>query len=113
MLEGLLALKRIARREERVFLAGETPARLSEPPVERARRPGALADPVLRDRIAQAENIEVSDQEIEQEIASMADQTQQPAEAVSARLTREGALDRIRNRLRHDKAIVLLFRHTV
>ena len=67
---------------------------------------------LLLDRIAQAENIEVSDQEIEQEIAALAEQTKQPAEAVRARLTREGALDRIRNRLRHDKALDFLYRRS-
>ena len=58
----------------------------------------------------EAENIEVSDEEIEKEVQALASQANQPPEAVRARLTREGALDRIRNRLRNDKALDFLYR---
>ena len=65
---------------------------------------------LLLDRIADAENIQVSDEEIDHEVTSLATQTQQTPEAVKARLTREGALERIRNRLRNDKALDFLYR---
>ncbi len=65
---------------------------------------------LLLDKIADAEHIEVSDEEIEQEVQALASQSKQSAEAVRARLTREGALDRIRNRLRNDKALDFLYR---
>jgi trigger factor len=65
---------------------------------------------LLLDKIADAEHIEVSDEEIDQEVQALATQTKQSADAVRARLTREGALDRIRNRLRNDKALDYLYR---
>ena len=67
---------------------------------------------LLLDKIADAENIEVSDQEIEQEVQALAAQSKQSVEAVRARLTHEGALDRIRNRLRNDKALDFLYRRS-
>jgi trigger factor len=65
---------------------------------------------LLLDKIADAEHIEVSDEEIDHEVQALAAQTKQSADAVRARLTREGALDRIRNRLRNDKALDYLYR---
>jgi len=67
---------------------------------------------LLLDKIADAEKIDVSDEEIDQEVRALAEQTKQPPEAVRARLTREGALDRIRNRLRNDKALEFLYRRS-
>ncbi len=67
---------------------------------------------LLLERIAEAESIQVSDEEIEKEVLALAEQTKQQAEAVRARLTREGALDRIRNRLRHDKTLDFLYRQS-
>ena len=65
---------------------------------------------LLLEKIAEREKIEVSDQEVAQEIESLAQHTQQTADEVRARLTREGALDRIRNRIRSDKTLDFLFR---
>jgi trigger factor len=65
---------------------------------------------LLLDKIADAEHIEVSDEEIDREVQALASQTKQSPDAVRARLTREGALDRIRNRLRNDKALDYLYR---
>jgi trigger factor len=65
---------------------------------------------LLLDRIADAEHIEVSDDEINHEVESLASQTKQSPDAVRARLTKEGALDRIRNRIRNDKALDFLYR---
>jgi len=64
---------------------------------------------LLLDRIADQEKIEVSDEEIGQEIESLAKQTKQTPEAIRARLTRDGALDRIRNRIRNEKTLEHLF----
>jgi trigger factor len=67
---------------------------------------------LLLEKIASAEHIEVSDEEIDQEVQALAAQTKQTPDAVRARLTREGALDRIRNRLRNDKALDYLYRRS-
>jgi trigger factor len=64
---------------------------------------------LLLDRIAEEEKIEVSDAEIDQEIEALATQSKQPAEAIRARLTRDGALDRIRNRIRNEKTLDFLY----
>ena len=64
---------------------------------------------LLLDRIADLEKVEVSDAEIDHEIEALALQTKQTSEAVRARLTRDGALDRIRNRIRNEKTLNFLY----
>ncbi|MGB6786938.1 MAG: trigger factor [Candidatus Acidiferrales bacterium] len=60
---------------------------------------------ILLDRVATAEKIEVGDEELNKEIASFAERSGESAAAVRARLTKEGALDRMKSKLRSDKAI--------
>jgi trigger factor len=67
---------------------------------------------LLLEKIADQEKIEVTDEEINQEIESLAKQMQQTPEAVRARLTRDGALDRIRNRIRNEKTLDVLYRRS-
>jgi len=67
---------------------------------------------LLLEKIADLEKIEVGDEEVEQEIAALAKQMQQTTEAVRARLTRDGALDRIRNRIRSEKTLDFLYRRS-
>jgi trigger factor len=67
---------------------------------------------LLLSRIADAEDIQVSDEEIEKEVVALAAQSNQPVEAIRARLTRDGALDRIRGRIRNDKTLDFLYRQT-
>jgi trigger factor len=64
---------------------------------------------LLLDKIADLEKVEVSEEEINQEIEALAAQTKQTSEAVRARLTRDGALDRIRNRIRSEKTLNYLY----
>ena len=64
---------------------------------------------LLLEKIADAENIQVDDQEVEKEVEAIAGQAKQPVESVRARLTRDGALDRIRNRLRSEKTLDFLY----
>jgi len=67
---------------------------------------------LILDRIAELENIEASDEEVNQEVEALAHQARQPVEEVRTRLTRDGALDRIRNRLRNEKTLDYLFRRS-
>jgi trigger factor len=67
---------------------------------------------LLLDKIAEEEKIEVSDEEINGEINSLAQQSKQTPEAIRARLTRDGALDRIRNRIRSEKTLDFLYRQS-
>ena len=64
---------------------------------------------LLLDRIAGEEKIEVGDEEINAEIEALANQSKQTPEAIRARLTRDGALDRIRNRIRSEKTLDFLY----
>jgi trigger factor len=67
---------------------------------------------LLLDKIADAEHIEVTDEELNQEIDAIAKQMKQTSEQVRSRLTREGALDRIRSRIRNEKTLDFLYRRS-
>jgi trigger factor len=67
---------------------------------------------LLLDKVAETENIQVSDAEIDREVEMLAKQSKQTPEAIRARLTRDGALDRIRNRIRNDKTLDFLYHQT-
>ena len=67
---------------------------------------------LLLEKIAEEEKIEVGDDEINNEIEALAKQTNQAPDAIRARLTRDGALDRIRNRIRNEKALDFLYRQS-
>jgi trigger factor len=67
---------------------------------------------LLLERIAELEKLEASDEELEREIESVAKQTKQTTEAVRVRLTEDGALDRIRHRIRNEKALEFLYRQS-
>ncbi len=60
---------------------------------------------LLLDRIATAENIDATDEDVEKEIAAMAERSGESATAVRANLTRQGALDRMKSKFRNDKTL--------
>ena len=64
---------------------------------------------VLLAKIAIKENIQVSDEELNNEIEAMATQMQQPVEEVRKRLTEDNAVERLRDRMRSEKALNLLY----
>ncbi len=64
---------------------------------------------LLLEKIADKENITVSDEDVEKEIQIMAAQAQQPADTVKARLAQDGSLERIRHRIRNDKTLDFLY----
>jgi trigger factor len=64
---------------------------------------------LLLDRIATAEKIEVTDEELEKEIAALAEHSGESATALRARLTKQGALDSMKSKLRSDKTIAWLY----
>jgi len=63
---------------------------------------------ILLDRIADAENLEISDDDVERELQVISLQTREPLESLRDRLTREGNLARIREQLRREKTANLL-----
>ena len=66
---------------------------------------------MLLERVAEAENIEVTDEEVEAEIQSMAEGSRQSVEQVRAALTKQGGERSIADRLRNRKALDFLVRH--
>ena len=64
---------------------------------------------LLLERIAELERIEAGEEELNSEIESLAKQSKQTPEAVRARLTQDGGLDRIRNRIRSEKTLNFLY----
>jgi trigger factor len=64
---------------------------------------------LLLERVAEEENIQVSDEEVTGELEALARQSKQTSEAVRARLTRDGGLDRIRTRIRNEKTLEFLY----
>ena len=64
---------------------------------------------LLLERVAELEKIEAGEDELNHEIQALAQQTKQTPEAVRARLTQDGGLDRIRNRIRSEKTLDFLY----
>jgi len=67
---------------------------------------------LLLDRIASAENIDVSEEDLEKDIAALAQRSGESATAMRANLTRQGALDRMKSRLRSEKTLDWLFKNS-
>ena len=77
-----------------------------------AQRDSAVAEvktSLLLDRIAQQENITVSDEEMDHELQMAALQSREPLDTLKVRLTQDGGLARIREQLRREKTANLLF----
>jgi trigger factor len=64
---------------------------------------------LLLERVADLEKIEAGEDDVNHEIAALAQQTKQTPEAVRARLTQDGGLDRIRIRIRSEKTLDFLY----
>ena len=60
---------------------------------------------LIVDRIASAENIEVTDEELDHELERAASHSGESAQAIRARLTKQGTLDRMKAKLRSDKTL--------
>jgi trigger factor len=81
--------------------------------LRRQQRDRAIADvkaELILDRIATAEKIEVSDDDVDKEVAALAERSGESATALRARLTKQGALDRMKSKLRSDRTIEWLYR---
>lgn len=77
-----------------------------------AQRDGAIAEVkayVLMDRIAEAEGITVSDEEVDREVHLAALQSREPVDTLRQRLTEDGGLARIREQMKREKTANLLY----
>ncbi len=60
---------------------------------------------LIVDRIATAENVDVTEEEVTRELEHVAGHSGESAEVLRARLTKQGTLDRMRAKLRSDKTL--------
>jgi trigger factor len=60
---------------------------------------------LIIDRIASAENIDVTDEDVNRELEHAASHSGESAAAIHARLTKQGTLDRMKAKLRSDKTL--------
>jgi len=67
---------------------------------------------LLLEKIADEEKIAVTDKEMDREVEALAAQAKQSAEQVRERLTHDGTLDRIRSRIRNEKALDFLYQQS-
>ena len=67
---------------------------------------------LLLEKIADAENVQVTDEELDAQINQLALQSQQPPEAVKARMQESGTLERMRESIRSDKALDFLYKQS-
>ena len=93
-------------------LTAEQMKKMDLPRLRAGQREQAIHDvkaALLLERVAEEENIQVSDEEVDRELEALARQSKQTSEAVRARLTRDGGLDRIRTRIRNEKTLDFLY----
>lgn len=67
---------------------------------------------LILEKIAEKENIETSDSELDAEVERLAQQSRQPAEAVRKKLTDDGGLERMRERIRNEKTLDFLYKRS-
>jgi trigger factor len=66
---------------------------------------------LILDKIADAEKIEVTEDETDELIREMAEEHHETPAALKTRLTRDGGLDRIKSTRRNHKALELVYRN--
>ena len=72
---------------------------------QQERATDAVKAELIIDRIASAENIDLTDEELDRELERASQQSGESADALRARLTKQGTLDRMRAKLRSDKTL--------
>ena len=66
---------------------------------------------LILERVAEAEGIEVTEEEVDELVRATAEERHEPPAALKTRLTREGTLDRIRVSRRSQKALEFIYRN--
>jgi len=78
---------------------------------QRERAVGDVKAEIILDRIATAESIEASEEDLEKELAALAERSGETTQAIRARLTKQEALDRMKSKLRSDKTLEWLYQN--
>jgi len=76
---------------------------------QRASATAEVKGSILLDRIADAENVRVPEEDVESELQAISLQMHEPVDALRTRLTEDGSLARIRERLRREKTGAVLY----
>jgi trigger factor len=66
---------------------------------------------LLLDRIAEREGLQASEEELEAEIGRYAEALEKSPAALRAQLSKDGTLDRMRSRIRREKAVDFMKQH--
>ncbi len=66
---------------------------------------------LILERVAEAEGIEVTEEEVDELVRATAEERHEPPAALKTRLTREGTLDRIKTSRRSQKALEFIYRN--
>jgi trigger factor len=64
---------------------------------------------LILDRIAEAENVVVNDDEMERELMMLSMQSREPLDVLRERLTKDGSIERIREQMRREKTGTVLY----
>jgi trigger factor len=64
---------------------------------------------MILDKIAEAENVTVSSEDLDRELLMLSLQSREPLDALRDRLTKDGGLDRIREQMRREKTASVLY----
>ncbi len=99
-------LERGLRALQQQGMTEEAMRQLNFAQLREAQRPQAVAEvkaSLILDKVAEAEKVEVSDDELERELLMISLQAREPIETLRKRLTEDGSLLRIREQLRREK----------
>jgi len=66
---------------------------------------------LILERVAEAEGIEVTEEEVDELVRATAEERHEPPAALKTRLTREGTLDRVKSSRRSQKALEFIYRN--
>ena len=67
---------------------------------------------LILEKIADKENVQITDAELDAEVEKFAQQSRQPVEGVRKKLTDDGTLERMRERIRNEKTLDLLYQRS-
>jgi trigger factor len=90
----------------------EAMRKLDFPRLRAVQRDGALAEVktnILLDKIAEAEGISITEEELDRDLQLAALQSREPVETLRRRLTEDGGLVRIREQMKREKIANLLY----
>ena len=83
--------------------------------LRQAQREAAVSEvkaSLILEKIADKENIQASDADLDVEVERFAQQSRQPVEAVRKKLADEGSLERMRERIRNEKTLDFLYQRS-